>query len=45
MGKPNSMCSHKINSTELIDIDNDVIDWIKIAYENAGYNHCPQHFV
>ncbi len=34
--KPNSMCSHKINLADLKDIDNKVIEWIKIAYNNAG---------
>lgn len=34
--KPNSMCSHKINLTDLKDIDKEVIEWIKTAYDNAG---------
>jgi predicted transport protein len=34
--KPNAMCSHKINLTNLSDIDNEVMDWIKTAYDNAG---------
>lgn len=34
--KPNAMCSHKINLAGLKDIDNEVIEWIKIAYDNAG---------
>lgn len=34
--KPNSMCSHKINITDIKDIDNEVFDWIKAAYDNAG---------
>ena len=34
--KPNAMCSHKINLTDLKDIDNEVIEWIKTAYNNAG---------
>lgn len=34
--KPNSMCSHKINLSDLTDIDNEVIEWIKNAYDNAG---------
>ncbi len=34
--KPNSMCSHKINIAGIGDIDKEVIDWIKAAYENAG---------
>lgn len=34
--KPNAMCSHKINVTEITDIDSEVFDWIKAAYENAG---------
>ncbi len=34
--KPNSMCSHKINIVDIKDIDKEVLDWIKIAYNNAG---------
>lgn len=34
--KPNAMCSHKINLTDIKDIDKEVIEWIKTAYENAG---------
>ncbi|MFA7445861.1 MAG: DUF4287 domain-containing protein [Flavobacteriaceae bacterium] len=34
--KPNSMCSHKINITDINDIDKEVLDWIKTAYDNAG---------
>lgn len=34
--KPNAMCSHKINLTDLKEIDNEVIQWIKTAYNNAG---------
>ena len=32
----NAMCSHKINIAEINDIDGEVIDWLKKAYENAG---------
>ncbi|HPE76226.1 MAG TPA: DUF4287 domain-containing protein [Draconibacterium sp.] len=32
----NAMCSHKINITEAGDIDKEVLDWIKAAYESAG---------
>lgn len=32
----NSMCSHKINLSNENDITNEVINWIKTAYENAG---------
>jgi predicted transport protein len=34
--KPNGICSHKINLTDISQIDEEVIDWIKMAYENAG---------
>jgi len=34
--KPNAMCSHKINLTDIKDIDKEVIEWIKTAYDNAG---------
>jgi predicted transport protein len=33
--KPNAMCSHKIKLTDLTDIDKEVIEWIKNAYDNA----------
>ena len=32
----NAMCSHKINITDLKDIDGEVIGWIKKAYDSAG---------
>ncbi len=32
----NAMCSHKINLTGIKDIDTEVIDWLKTAYNNAG---------
>ena len=32
----NAMCSHKINIAEINDIDKEVIEWLKKAYENAG---------
>jgi predicted transport protein len=32
----NSMCSHKINVVGVNDIDDEVIVWLKKAYENAG---------
>ena len=34
--KPNSMCSHKIIIDNTKDINKEVMDWIKKAYENAG---------
>jgi predicted transport protein len=34
--KPNAMCSHKITITSLKDIDKEVLDWIKTAYDHAG---------
>ncbi len=34
--KPNGICSHKINLSEISEIDLEVIDWIKMAYTNAG---------
>lgn len=34
--KPNSMCSHKINLADVKDIDKEVINWLKTAYDNAG---------
>lgn len=34
--KPNGICSHKINLTDIKEIDKEVIDWIRKAFENAG---------
>jgi len=34
--KPMSMCSHKISLSNINDIDSEVIDWIRLAYEQAG---------
>lgn len=32
----NAMCSHKINIANVSDISDEVIGWIKVAYEKAG---------
>lgn len=32
----NTMCTHKINLKEMSDIDDEVMDWLKKAYMNAG---------
>lgn len=32
----NSMCSHKIFITDIKDIDDEVLNWLKTAYDNAG---------
>jgi len=34
--KPNAMCSHKIKLSDIKDIDQEVLQWLKLAYENAG---------
>ncbi len=34
--KPNGICSHKINISDISEIDQEVIDWIKMAFTNAG---------
>jgi predicted transport protein len=34
--KPNGICSHKINVTDISEIDKEVIDWIKMAFAKAG---------
>ncbi len=34
--KANSMCSHKIDLAELKDVNKEIVDWIKLAYDNAG---------
>ena len=33
--KPNAMCSHKIQITDINAIDSEVIKWIKLAYDKA----------
>lgn len=32
----NAMCSHRINLSDIKDIDKEVIGWLKAAYDNAG---------
>lgn len=34
--KPNAMCSHKIKLIETDDVNAEVVNWLKSAYENAG---------
>jgi predicted transport protein len=34
--KPNGICSHKISLSDIKDIDKEVIDWIRMAFDNAG---------
>lgn len=34
--KPNAMCSHKISIASIDEIDVEVIEWLKAAYDNAG---------
>jgi predicted transport protein len=34
--KPNGICSHKINLADISDIDQEVIDWVRMAFNNAG---------
>lgn len=31
----NAMCSHRINVTELKEVDGEVVEWLKLAYDNA----------
>ena len=33
---PNAMCSHRINLADMKDIDQEVIGWLKRAFDNAG---------
>lgn len=33
---PNAMCSHRINLADAKDIDGEIVDWLKLAYDNAG---------
>jgi hypothetical protein len=33
---PNAMCSHRINLSEIKDIDKEVLGWLIAAYDNAG---------
>jgi predicted transport protein len=32
----NAMCSHRINISDVKEIDNEVISWLRLAYDNAG---------
>jgi predicted transport protein len=34
--KPGAMCSHKICISDIKEIDKEVLDWIKTAYDHAG---------
>jgi predicted transport protein len=34
--KPDGICSHKISLSEINEIDQEVIDWIKMAFDKAG---------
>ncbi|MFC3415274.1 DUF5655 domain-containing protein [Algoriphagus hitonicola] len=34
--KPNAMCSHKIQINDLAQIDDEVLNWLQWAYQNAG---------
>lgn len=34
--KPNSMCSHKISIAGMEDVDKEILQWIKKAYDHAG---------
>jgi predicted transport protein len=34
--KLNGICSHKLNLSDINDIDQEVISWIKMAFDNAG---------
>jgi predicted transport protein len=34
--KPDGICSHKINLTDIKEIDAEVISWIKMAFDKAG---------
>ncbi|MEZ4821824.1 MAG: DUF5655 domain-containing protein [Ignavibacteria bacterium] len=30
------MCTHKIKIADIKEIDKEIMDWLKAAYENAG---------
>jgi predicted transport protein len=34
--KPNGICSHKINLAAITEIDKEVIDWIRMAFDKAA---------
>lgn len=34
--KPNAMCSHKINITDISEVNEEVMTWIRAAYDSAG---------
>jgi len=33
--KPNAMCTHKIKISDISEIDSEIINWLKIAFENS----------
>ncbi len=33
---PGGMCQYKVNLTDAKEVDKELIDWIKQAYESAG---------
>ena len=35
-GSFNAMCSHRVRTADMGDIDSELISWLKQAYENAG---------
>ncbi len=39
--KPNAMCSHKINLSDAAEVDAEVLNWIKTAYDHAGLGNNP----
>lgn len=36
---PNATCVHKINLTDINETDNEVIEWIRMTYDNAPTPH------
>ncbi|MCB0645946.1 MAG: DUF4287 domain-containing protein [Saprospiraceae bacterium] len=34
--KPNAMCSHKINVSDVSDVNEEIMNWIKMAFDQAG---------
>lgn len=34
--KWNSMCTHRVKVSEKDEVDSELVEWLKEAYENAG---------
>lgn len=44
-GKWNGMCTHRVRVTEKGEINPELVEWLKEAYESAGYAHTTIHLL